>query len=240
MASLLEHAHAFSILNAMNILQHQSDMAQLQAPLPLAMNGNNSILNDADFIIALNNGPFATVPLPPRPPQQQSLPYPSSLQNVPQFPQFLPDEEVMRVSIPPQRFLSNPCTRLGPSALSHASLWVSPTTGEFDHLLYNYLLMVTVDRRAATAGLIQRLPSLLSPQPSAGVNPNAAPFRASSSSLTDQNNITWSTGSAGSSTPSRREPRRGNSQSSEDSSSSNDQNRKIVQDHSPLSRDPSP
>lgn len=232
----------------MNILQQQAEIANLPlsnsllaAPsLHLASHSPMHAMDD-ELIMALNGSSFA------RQPQLPSYPTPSQTN----FPQFLPEEEVIRALNTPsaphqwpaslQRFNANPCTRYGPQALSHAPLWVLPS-GEFDHLLYNYLLMVTVDRRAATNGLRQRLPALTTP-PSSGA---AAPTRGSSSNLTDPNNVTWSVasaGSGGSSTPSRREPRRGSSQCSSQSSNESSETNKMVQQQSRLSsssRDPSP
>ena len=43
------------------------------------------------------------------------------------------------------RFSNSPAHRLGPTTLSDPSHWLG-SDGELDHLLYNYLFMVTLDK----------------------------------------------------------------------------------------------
>lgn len=142
---------------------------------------------------------------------------PSALAGAALYPEFLPSADVLALVAERSassaalaavlaRFCGDSAAhRQGPDALRHASLWTHPTfPGEFDYLLYNYLLICTLDKGLASKGLRQRL------LPEGALGPPGAPGRTislapSCSLLGDDNEpISWASSSIRSSTPSVR------------------------------------
>ncbi|GAX78368.1 hypothetical protein CEUSTIGMA_g5810.t1 [Chlamydomonas eustigma] len=58
------------------------------------------------------------------------------------------------------RFFDSACHSIGPSALNSATLFLD-REGIFDHLLYNYLFMCTVNKELAVLGLHHRMREIL-------------------------------------------------------------------------------
>ena len=55
------------------------------------------------------------------------------------------------------RFIDSPATRLGPSALKNASLWLN-SDGKFDFMLYNFLWVCSLNRVSEKhAGILSQL-----------------------------------------------------------------------------------